>query len=122
MGSAGDGWGIALTVTRRFFDNGCTAGEGSSSRMVSLCCSGDMGGRWVSSLSSSLIRTRMGDWRVASALWLVRNAFGTKIGTVLWGGGLTKGFGDLDGCVSLLGGQCGAGSELGVIGSAATRC
>lgn len=71
-------WGGPLTVTRRFFDEGCTPGVAEESRER---WGGDWGGCWESSLSSSLIRTAKGDWRVPSALWLARNAFGTKIGT-----------------------------------------
>lgn len=64
--------GIAPTVTRRFFDEGCAAGAGSS--WGSVCWGGDTDG----SLSSSLTRTRRGDWRVASALWGVRARLARK--------------------------------------------
>ena len=53
-----------LTVTRRFFDEGGTPGVAEESRDESSW-GGDCGG-----LSSSLIRTASGDWRVASGTWL----------------------------------------------------
>lgn len=61
-------WGAPLTVTRRFLDKGCTPGVAEEPRDKSF----ERGGDWGSSLSSSLIRTVIGDWWVAS---LVRNAF-----------------------------------------------
>lgn len=61
--------GAPLTVTRRFLDKGCTVGVVEESLDKSR--GGDCGG---SSLSSSLIRTATGDWRVGARLWLERNA------------------------------------------------